>query len=238
MIGRRDFLALALPLLAGAQKRFNVVCVGGHPDDPESGCAGTLARYSALGHSVAIVYLTRGEAGIRGKSHDEAAAIRSAECEAACKILGARAIFAGQIDGATVVDAKAAQSFARILADAAPDVVLTQWPVDSHSDHQAASLLTYRAWLAGGQKFALFYFEVNLGEQTMTFNPTDYVDVTSVLEKKKAALFAHKSQGGEEIWRRHHGPMAEYLGREAGCAAAEAFIRLSRSGAPGLPALA
>jgi LmbE family N-acetylglucosaminyl deacetylase len=235
MITRRHLLAL--PALAFAQKRLNVVCVGGHPDDPESGCAGTLARYSALGHTATIVYLTRGEAGIRGKSHDEAAATRTAECAAACKILGARPIFAGQIDGATIVDAKAAQSFARILGDTSPDVVLTQWPIDSHPDHQAASLLTYRAWFTGGRKFALFYFEVNLGEQTMGFNPTDYVDVTSVLEKKKSALLAHKSQGGEEIWRRHHGPMADYRGREAGCAAAEAFIRLSRAGGPGLPAL-
>ena len=60
----------------------------------------------ALGHTVTIVYLTRGEAGVPGKSHDEAAAIRTAECEASCKILGAKPIFAGQIDGATVVDAQ------------------------------------------------------------------------------------------------------------------------------------
>ena len=32
--------------------RLSVVCVGAHPDDPESGCAGTFARYAALGHSV------------------------------------------------------------------------------------------------------------------------------------------------------------------------------------------
>src|SRR5881396_2689984 len=60
-------------------RKLNVVCVGGHPDDPESGCAGTLARYAELGHSVTVVYLTRGERGIRDKSLDEAAKIRSAE---------------------------------------------------------------------------------------------------------------------------------------------------------------
>jgi LmbE family N-acetylglucosaminyl deacetylase len=57
--------------------------VGGHPDDPESGCGGTLARYTAVGHTVTIIYLTRGEVGIQGKAHEEAAAIRSRECEAA-----------------------------------------------------------------------------------------------------------------------------------------------------------
>ena len=34
---------------SGAARKLKVVCVGGHPDDPESGCAGTLARHSALG---------------------------------------------------------------------------------------------------------------------------------------------------------------------------------------------
>jgi LmbE family N-acetylglucosaminyl deacetylase len=239
---RRQVLALTLPTVLAAQStaptRLKVVCVGGHPDDPESGCGGTLARYSALGHSVTIIYLTRGEAGIQGKSHDEAAAIRSAECEAACKILGAKAVFAGQIDGATVIDRNTADSLARLIAAAQPHVVLTQWPIDTHADHQAASVLTFRAWLAGGRRFELFYYEVNLGSQTMGFHPTDYVDITAVREKKKAALFAHKSQDGEAIYRRHHEVMENFRGREGGSTAAEAFVRVSRASTPGLPGLA
>src|SRR5438093_12050185 len=95
--------ANAIPLTAaesesGAARKLKVVCVGGHPDDPESGCAGTLLRYAELGHSVTIIYLTRGERGIKDKSNDEAAAIRTAECEAACKIMGVKPVFAGQID--------------------------------------------------------------------------------------------------------------------------------------------
>jgi LmbE family N-acetylglucosaminyl deacetylase len=240
MVSRRRLLAFSLPALAWAQTapaRLNVVCVGGHPDDPESGCGGTLARYAAAGHAVSIVYLTRGEAGIRGKSHSDAASIRSTEAEAACKILGAKPLFAGQIDGAAVVDAKAAESLGKLLAGIQPNLVLTQWPIDTHLDHQAASILTYRAWLAGGRRFELFYYEVNLGSQTMGFHPTDYVDITAFVEKKKTALFAHKSQDGEAIYRNHHGPMAEYRGREAGCTAAEAFVRLARSGRPGLPGM-
>jgi LmbE family N-acetylglucosaminyl deacetylase len=239
MMTRRGFVGLALPAAALAQsgRKLNVVCVGGHPDDPESGCGGTLARYAAAGHVMTVVYLTRGEAGIQGKTHAEAAAIRSAECEAACRILGARARFAGQIDGGAVVDAKAAQSMGRLLAELSPDVLLTQWPIDTHLDHQAASILTYRAWLAGGRKSELFYFEVNLGSQTMGFRPTDYVDISAVVEKKKAALFAHKSQDGQAIWRNHHQTIAEFRGREIGRAAAEAFVRLSQNGTAGLPGL-
>src|SRR2546425_12602852 len=86
-----------------AAASLKIVCVGAHPDDPESGCGGTLARYAALGHAVTIVYLTRGERGISGKSLDEAARIRTAECEAACKIMGAKPVFFGQIDRAAEV---------------------------------------------------------------------------------------------------------------------------------------
>ena len=118
-------------------------------------------------------------------------------------------------------------------------MVFTQWPIDTHPDHQAASLLTYRAWLAGERRFELYYYEVDLGAQTMNFHPTDYVDITAVREKKKAALFAHKSQNGEQIYRRHHEVMENYRGRESGYEAAEAFVRLARrgSGAASLPGL-
>jgi len=113
---RRKFLqqsvsglgVLAMP--AGLQaatnrpfKKMKVVCVGGHPDDPESICGGTLAKFAAAGHDVTIIYLTRGEAGIESKSHDEAADIRSKEAVAASKILNAKPVFAGQIDGDTIV---------------------------------------------------------------------------------------------------------------------------------------
>jgi len=227
---RRQFLAL--PALAAGQSApshaIKVVCVGGHPDDPESGCGGTLARYRAAGAAVTIIYLTRGEAGIPHKSHTEAAAIRSAECAEACRILGAKAVFAGQIDGATVVDAAAAESLRKLIFAEDPDVVFTQWPIDSHLDHQAASTLSYRAWLAARGRFELYYYEVDLGSQTMGFHPTDYVDVTEVRETKKAALFAHKSQDGESIYRDFHQPMEVCRGREAGCGAAEAFVHLAR----------
>src|ERR1035441_5658231 len=175
ILSRRQFFALTIPALAVGQvpqnRGLKVVCVGGHPDDPESGCGGTLARYAAQGHAVTVIYLTRGEAGIPGKSHDEAALIRSAECVAACKILGAKPVFAGEIDGATVVDAKAAQSLGRLLSEERPDVVFTQWPIDTHLDHQAASTLTFRAWLSAERSFELYYHEGASRLQTLGFSP-------------------------------------------------------------------
>ena len=52
-------------------EKRSIVCIGIHPDDPESGCGGTLSLYTKAGNKVSIVYLTKGEAGIPGKSPDE-----------------------------------------------------------------------------------------------------------------------------------------------------------------------
>jgi LmbE family N-acetylglucosaminyl deacetylase len=210
----------------GRGKQLSVVCVGGHPDDPESGCGGTLARYSEAGHKVSIVYLTRGERGIPGKSLDDAARIRTAEAQEACRILKARPVFAGQIDGATELNSGRVADFTKLLAAETPDLVFAQWPLDTHMDHQVAGLLTIRAYYALGGGFRLYFYEVDAGSQTQGYRPTDYIDITSVREKKKSALFAHKSQHGEEIYRRHHELMENFRGREARVTAAEAFVHL------------
>ena len=128
-ITRRDILscsgglagavAVGLPLAESAaeeqrpakEQKLKVVVVGGHPDDPESGCGGTMARYAEQGHEVVALYLTRNEAGAlgawaraEGKTREEAQQIATAEAEAACRILGARPMFVGQIDGDTEVN--------------------------------------------------------------------------------------------------------------------------------------
>lgn len=221
---------LPLPGLRGeaAAAPLSVVCVGGHPDDPESGCGGALARYSALGHVVTIVYLTRGERGIGGKPLDEAARIRTAESEAACRLLGATPVFFGQIDGATELTSAHVDTMSRLLAGRKPDVLFAHWPIDTHMDHQVASLLTIRAWMKLGTP-SLYFFEVNSGSQTEGFFPNTYLDISGVVEQKKRALFAHVSQDGQAIWREHHEIMAQWRGREIGAAMAEAFVHHNRA---------
>ena len=213
---------------SGAARKIKVVCIGGHPDDPESGCAGTLSRYVEAGHTVTIIYLTRGERGIEGKSDADAARIRSAECEAACRIIGATAVFAGQIDGSTEFTRARVEELRKLLESEAPEIVFTHWPIDTHMDHQVASLCAIRACMALQRRPHLYFFEVNSGSQTQGFTPNTYVDVTAVLDKKKAALLAHVSQDGEEVWHRHHEPIAVWRGREAGVKVAEAFVHLNR----------
>src|ERR1700681_3619372 len=102
--------------------KMKIVCVGGHPDDPESGCGGTLARFAAGGAVGTIIYLTRGEAGIPGKSHSEAADIRTKESLDACKILRSKPVFAGQIDGDTILNNEWVQKIQGLLVDEKPDI--------------------------------------------------------------------------------------------------------------------
>jgi len=207
-----------------SNRRRKAVVVGGHPDDPETGCGGTMARLADLGHEVVALYLTRGEAGIEGKSHQEAATIRTAECQEACKILTARPVFAGQVDGATEVNPARYDEFRKILEVEKPDIVFTHWPIDTHRDHRAASYLTYDAWLRMGRSFTLVYFEVMSGSQTQQFSPTDYVDITATEARKRAACFAHKSQDPAGFYD-HHDKMNRFRGLESGHKFAEAFVR-------------
>jgi LmbE family N-acetylglucosaminyl deacetylase len=208
----------------------NIVCVGGHPDDPETGMGGTIAKYVAEGHQVYIVYLTTGEAGIPNLSHKKAAKIRKKEAECANEVLGTKSIFLGQIDGQTIYTPKWEDKLNEILLEIEPDKVYTHWPVDSHRDHQIASLLTYQNWLKMAKRFELYYFEVCADNQTMGFSPTDYVDVTAFQKIKKLAVDCHTSQKPEEIYHDpncNHFGMMKKRGGEMGVDAAEAFIRLN-----------
>jgi LmbE family N-acetylglucosaminyl deacetylase len=248
MNSRRDFIkkasagigAMSLPglLQAGVpppEARRKIVCVGGHPDDPESGCGGTLGRLAALGHAVVIIYLTTGEAGIEGTSHDEAARIRKQEAINASHILNCKPVFAGQIDGAAVVSNETLEHLQSLIGQEKPDLVFTHWPVDSHKDHQCASLLTIQIWVRSANKFPLYFFEVCSGEQTMGFHPTDFVDITDTQEQKRKAVYCHTSQDPPGIYACGHAAMEDFRGRELGVKAAEAFVRMTGKGLGTIP---
>lgn len=229
-LSRRQFLASAAALPFAST--LKIVIAGGHPGDPECGCGGTIARFTKLGHEVVLLYLNRGEGYCGSASLDRCAGIRTTEAENACRLLNARAAFAGQYDGRAIVDASHYESFARILAAEKPDAVFTQWPLDVHRDHRAVSDLTVDGWLKDGKKYALYYYEV--AEDTMMFSPAEYVNISSVEAARRAACYAHVSQNPAkwypkqvEITRRH--------GAENGCEQAEGFLRHPDSRRVALP---
>ncbi|HLK33300.1 MAG TPA: PIG-L family deacetylase [Terriglobales bacterium] len=217
--------AVAQPLPAGdSTKKLRVVVAGGHPGDPEYGCGGTIARYTQAGHQVTLLYLNRGEGGVAGKTPAEAAAIRTQEAAKACELLHSTPLFAGQIDGQAIVDKAHYDSFLQLIKGAQPDVLFTHWPIDGHADHRATSLLCYEAWLRLDKSFALYYYEVSDGEDTLMFAPTEYSDITAMEPRKRAACYAHASQRPEHFYALQD-QVARFRGLESGAEAAEAFVR-------------
>lgn len=214
---------------ADPEKKLKVVVVGAHPDDPETGCGGTMILLAEKGHGVVSAYLTRGEAGISGKSYDEAAQIRTNEALKACEIMNVKAAFLTQIDGSTEITPERYNEMHNFMSSEKPDIVFTHWPIDTHRDHRICSMLVYDAWLHSGKQFSLYYFEVMSGEQSQNFNPADYTDISSVVEKKHKACLEHKSQKVEEWYETSHGRMEIFRGMEAGYKFAEAFIRQNQS---------
>jgi LmbE family N-acetylglucosaminyl deacetylase len=207
-----------------ADKSLNIICVGAHPGDPEFGCGGTMAKYAGAGHRVSFLYLTRGEAYDSKIPYSEAAALRTKEAEISCGILNAKPLFAGQIDGNTILSKEKNDETAKFILSLNPDLVFTHWPLDSHPDHQVSGLLALTTWIKSSKKFELYFYEVNTGSETMSFTPTDYVDIGDVRDKKKAAMFAHKTQDPENVYNNFFKAMEEFRGLEAGVNAAEGFI--------------
>ena len=213
------------PARLSKKDKKKIMVIGAHPDDPETAAGGTICLLRQAGHDVVSVYLTRGQAGIPGKSHEEAEAIRVKEAIDACGVLGCSYIFMDQMDSAAEVNLQRYKEMRDLLEREKPDVVITHWPIDGHRDHAVCGLLVLDAWRRLDRCFELFYFEVMTGTQTQMFRPTHWVDITSVREQKYKACYCHKSQDLKEVMEGWHDPMETFRGLEIRCKAAEAFTR-------------
>jgi len=216
------------------QRKLKAIFAGGHPGDPEYGCGGTIARYSDMGHDVILLYLNRGDWGFLEKPLESPRADRVAEAQNACRILKARPLFAGQLNGKAVVDRQHADEMQKLLEAEKPDVLFTQWPIDNHADHRATFALVYEAWLRMGKKAALYFYEVSNGEDTLMFAPTHYVDITATQTRKHDACYAHASQSPDRYYEMQLQAMV-FRGLESGYKYAEGYIRHVHSPANVLP---
>ncbi len=127
-----------------------------------------------------------------------------------------------------MVDPAHYDGYQEIMAAENPDAVLTQWPIDNHPDHRAISMLTYNAWHKLGKKFALYYYEVSNGEDTLQFSPNCYIDITETEAQKRAACYAHASQTPDKYYALQD-EVARFRGIERGHKRAEAFLLQLRS---------
>jgi LmbE family N-acetylglucosaminyl deacetylase len=168
-----------------------------------------------------LLYLNRGEPPGGPK---DLGATRVAEAARACEILKARPGYAGQIDARAIVDPGHYEAFRAILEAERPDTVFTHWPIDNHADHRAISMLVYDAWLRMDKRFALYYYEVSNGEDTVHFAPNHYVDITQVEPRKRLACYAHASQSPDKFYSLQD-QVARFRGIEYGVRQAEAYVR-------------
>ena len=165
----------------------NVYFIGAHPDDlmGPAALAFTLARRQDF--AVRVVDLTRGEAwlGWRGMFHGEAAAVRTAEEEKACALLGVEPAFLGEIDGEAYANRGVCERLAAIFQAEPPRAVVTHWPINSHVDHVMCYAIVCGAMRLTGMSPEAYFYEES---QSSSMPVRHYLPFGQELMDRKVAL--------------------------------------------------
>ncbi len=225
---------------------MNILAIGAHPDDIETMCAGTLAKYASLGHKVYLATATNGNIGSAHHTMEEIAKIRKAEAAKSAALIGAEYICLDYDDEMFYEDKSVRMAFINLVRHCKADVILTHYPVDYNPDHELTSKIVndiavmipiahLKTKEAPYENIpAIFYFEP---ANSMGFVPTDYVDITDFYETKMNMLSCMDSQkqwmvdnyavlGGDTS--RFFDTIritSEFRGMQAGVKYAEGFVR-------------
>ncbi len=191
-----------------------------HPDDESLGCGGLIALRAAQGSDVWPVLVSDGAAshpGSRAFDADARRALRDDEWLAALACLGvdtARATRLGCGDGEVpgVADPRFSDVVARcrtLIEDIEPALVVVPWRRDPHPDHQAthaivrAALATLPPELPAPRCLEYLVWageRAQLDDLPRTGEAIAWrLDIAEVVERKRAAIAAHRSQLGEII---------------------------------------
>jgi 4-oxalomesaconate hydratase len=189
-----------------------VQVIGAHSADFVWRAGGAVAKAVQNGGTAEVIALSYGERGESGElwkqedqTIDNVKRIRHAEAEAAAGALGASFRCLDLGDYPLQIDADALNQIADAIRAFAPDVLITHTDRDPFNpDHPVAFTAVDRArGLAAGAGVqsgfatvappALFLFEPHQPE-LCNFMPTTFVDITSVIERKKAAMAEMKAQ--------------------------------------------
>jgi len=182
---------------------MNILAIGAHPDDVEISCGGTLAKYAKMGHKVFTATATNGNIGSSTLSMEEIAAIRKEEARRAAAHIGAEYICLDYDDEMFFEDKAARLAFIDLVRYCKADVILTHSPKDYNPDHELTSkIINDIAVMIPIEKIKtpnpaydkipiIAYFEPEAG---LGFIPTEYVDISDVMEIKMAMCREHKSQ--------------------------------------------
>ncbi len=238
--------------MGGKAEAGPVLACFAHPDDAEIAAGATLAKWAAAGREVHLLVLTNGDRGSADPTADRAelARVREEETARAAGVLGlASWRILGIPDGELANTPEVRGEIARDIRRVRPRVVLTCDPTAwffgdrylNHPDHRAAGAAACDAVFpgAGNPHFfpehlaeGLTAWEVAEVWLAWTLEPNHHEDVTGFLERKLAAVAAHRSQvegdmlGFFQEWIPRE---AEEGGRRLGVRHAEAF-RVMRLG--------
>ena len=177
---------------------MNILAVGAHPDDVETMCAGTLAKYAAQGHKVFIATATNGNIGSAHHTMEEIGRIRKQEAANSAAIIGAEYICLEYDDEMFFeIDRETRLKFINLVRHCKADVIFTHNPHDYNPDHMLTSkiindiaVMIPIAHLKTEEPPynvipSIWYFEP---ANSMGFVPTDYVDITDYLHEDEDAL--------------------------------------------------
>ncbi len=222
-----------------------VLAVYAHPDDADIGCGGAMARWVEAGSAVHLVVCTDGGKGTADSGIDPKTLVaeRAEELQASSALIGLTSVAnLGFPDGELTDSDEFRGLLVQRVRTLRPELVCGHDPTAlffgdtyvNHRDHRILGAALLDA-VAPAAALPHYFPEAGPAHQVTTvllsgtLEPDEWVDVSSTIEKKAAAVECHRSQlGVEPGWvgsavRRR----AADEGRRAGVAYAEGFRRLN-----------
>ncbi len=191
-----------MPDREAAEAPLDVLALAAHPDDVELCAGGTMCLLARQGYRTGIVDFTRGELGTRGTPET-----RAREAEAASAVLGLRARENLGIPDGDIADTPEHRlRVIRAVRRYRPRIVLINPLECRHPDHPNAARLAISALFYSGLRKIETYgpdggpqepwrpHHVLHYMQSVPFEPTLVVDVSSVWAQRMAAMRAYGTQ--------------------------------------------